>query len=59
MDTGNSKFRRGYAWEVREVESFEFRKCPRDFLGALLLLQEVGILITLVYFHYMGCLVEF
>ena len=52
MDTGNSKFRRGFARKVREVESFGFRKCPRDFLEALLTLQEVGILPTLVYFPF-------
>ena len=46
MDTGNSKFHQGFAWEVREAESFGFRKCPRDFLRALLMLQEVGILPT-------------
>ena len=50
MDIRNSKFRRGFAQEVCEVESFGFRKCLWDFLGALLTLQEVGILPTLVYF---------
>ena len=54
MDTGNSKFRKGFAWEVREIKSFGFRKCPRDFLGALLTLKEVGILPTLVYFSILG-----
>ena len=52
VDTRNSKFRRGFAWEVREVESFGFRKYPRDFLETLLTLQEVGILTTLVYFPF-------
>ena len=54
METGNSKFRRGFAWEVREVKSIGFRKCPRDFLGTLLMLEEVGILPTLVYFPFYG-----
>ena len=54
MDTGNSKFRQGFMLEVREVESFGFRKCPRDFLEALLTLQEVEILPTLVYFPFQG-----
>ena len=49
----------GYAWipktlsfvrKVQEVESFGFRKCSRNFLGSLLILQEVEILHTLVYF---------
>ena len=52
MDTGKSEFRYGFAGEVREVESFRFRKCLWDFLGALLTLQEVGILSTLVYFPF-------
>ena len=50
MDTRNSEFRKVFMREVREIESFGFRKCPWDFLGALLTLQEVGILPTLVYF---------
>ena len=48
MDNRNSEFCQGFAREVREVESFGFRKCSRDFLEALLTLQEVGILPTLV-----------
>ena len=52
MDTRNSEFRHGFALEVSEVESFGFKKCPRDFLGALLTLQEVGIFPTLVYFPF-------
>ena len=36
--------------EVRGVESFGFRKCPRDILGSLLTLQEVGNLPTRIYF---------
>ena len=52
MDTGNSKFYRGFAREVCEVKSFGFRKCPRGFLGVLLTLQEVDILPTLVYFPF-------
>ena len=59
MDTGNSKFHQGFSWEVREVESFGFRKCPRDFLGALLMLQEVGILLILFIYHSRHYLVEF
>ena len=59
MDNGNSEFFQGFAREVCEVQSFGFRKCSRDFLEALLTLQEVGILSTLVYFHSRGCLVEF
>ena len=50
MDTRNSKFRQGFAWNVREVESFGFKKCSRDFLGSLLTLQEVGNLLTRVHF---------
>ena len=38
-----------FAWEVCEVESFEFGKCSRNFLGSWLTLQEVGKLPTLVY----------
>ena len=52
MDTGNSKFRRGFMQKVWEVESFGFRKCPQDFLRALLTPQEVGILPALVYFPF-------
>ena len=59
MDTINSKFRQGFAQKVREVKSFGFRKCSRNFLGLLLTLQEVEILPTLVIFHSRGCLVEF
>ena len=40
MDTKNSKFRQGFARKVREVESFGFRKCSRNFLESLLTLQE-------------------
>ena len=58
MNTKNSKFREGFAREVREIESFRFRKCSWNFLGSLLRLQEVGILHTLVIFHSRGCLVE-
>ena len=43
MDTRNSKFHRGFAREVHEVESFGFKKCLQDFLGTLLTLQEVWI----------------
>ena len=50
MDTGNSEFHQGFKQEVRGIESFVFRKCPRDFLGSLLTLQEVGNLPTRVYF---------
>ena len=32
------------------MESFGFRKCPRDFLGSLLTLQEAGNLPTRAYF---------
>ena len=39
-----------FAQKVREVKSFGFRKCPQDFLEALLTLQEVGNLPTRVYF---------
>ena len=59
MDTRNSKFRQGFTWKVREVESFGFRKCLWNFLGSLVTLQEVGILPTLVIFNSRGCLVEF
>ena len=38
MDIGNSKFHRGFVWEVREVESFGFGKCSQDFLGVLVML---------------------
>ena len=51
MDTINFEFFLGFKQEVQGVESFEFRKCPRDFLGSLLMLQEVGNLPTRVYFH--------
>ena len=59
MNTRNSKFRQGFSLKVREVESFEFKKCSRNFLRTLLTLQDVGILSTLVIFHSRGCLVEF
>ena len=66
MDTENSKFRQGFKQDVREVESFGFKKCLRDFLGALLMLQEVGILpisilgaVWLSFNARMGCLVVF
>ena len=59
MDTRNSKFRQGFMRKVREVERFGFRKCSWNFLGSLVMLQEVGILPTLVIFHSRGCLVEF
>ena len=52
MNTRKSKFRQGFMREVHEVESFGFKKCLRDFLGALLTLQEVGILPTFVYFPF-------
>ena len=52
MDTRNSKFRQGFPLEVREVESFMFMKCPWDFFRALLTLQEVEILPTLVYIPF-------
>ena len=38
--------------KVCEVESFGFRKCLWEFLRALLTLQEVEILPTLVYFPF-------
>ena len=50
MDTENSKFHQGFAQKVLGVESFGFKKCPRDFLGSLLTLQEVGNLPTRIYF---------
>ena len=55
MDTRNSEFRQGFTQEVRGVESFGFRKCLRDFLGSLLMLQEVGNLPTWVYFPSRSC----
>ena len=55
MDTGNSEFRQGFTQEVRGVESFGFRKCPRDFLRSLLTLQEVGNLPTRAYFPSRCC----
>ena len=58
MDTRNSKFRQGFARKLREVKSFGLRKCSQNFLRSLLMLQEVGILPTLVIFHSRGCLVE-
>ena len=51
MDTINFKFRQGLA---REVKSFGFRKCSRNFHGSFLTLQEVGNLSTLVYFSFKG-----
>ena len=59
MDTINFKFRQGFAWKVQEVESFGFKKCSRNFLGSFLMLQEVGILPTLIIFHSRGCLALF
>ena len=50
MDTRNFKFFQGFMPKFQEVESFEFKKCSRNFLGSLLTLQEVEILPTLVYF---------
>ena len=50
MDTGNFEFLQGFKQKVQGVESFGFRKCPRDFLRSLLMLQEVGNLPTRVYF---------
>ena len=50
MDTRNSKFRQGFMWKVRGVESFGFKKCSRDFLWSLLMLQEVGSLPNQAYF---------
>ena len=57
----------GYAWipespsfakvsnrRFGEVESFRFRKCPRDFLGSLLTPQEVGNFPTWAYFPSMS-----
>ena len=58
-DNRNSKFRQSFERKIRELESFGFRKCPWNFLGSFLTLQEVGILPTSVIFYYMGCLVEF
>ena len=49
MDTRNSKFHQGFAQKVREVESFGFRKCSRNFLGSLLTLQEVRILFVFFF----------
>ena len=54
MNTGNSEFRQGFTQKVWGVESFRFRKCPRDFLGSLVMLQEVGNLPTQVYFPSMS-----
>ena len=50
MDTGNFEFHQGFTQEVCGVESFRFRKCPLDFLGSLVTLQEVGNLPTQAYF---------
>ena len=50
MDTINSEFRQGFMQKVWGVESYGFKKCPRDFLRSLLTLQEVGNLPTRVYF---------
>ena len=44
----------GFARKVREVKSFGFRKCSRNFIGSLLTLQEVGIISNLVYFPFLG-----
>ena len=55
MDTRNFEFCQGFTQEVRGVESFGFKKCPRDFLGSLLTLQEVGNLPTRVYFPSRSC----
>ena len=46
----NSEFHKGFMQEVRGVKIFGFRKCPWDFIGSLLMLQEVGNLSTRVYF---------
>ena len=54
VDTRNFKFRRGFAREVREVESFGFGKCSWNFLEALLMLQEVGKVATWIYFPSKG-----
>ena len=69
MDTENSDFCQGFLREVREVESFEFRKRLQNFLRSFLTLQEVGKLPTRIYFPFgshlwlcwspKGCLVEF
>ena len=59
MDTRKSKFLQGFTHKVWEVESFGFKKCLRNFLRSLLMLQEVNILPTLVIFHSIGYLVEF
>ena len=56
MDTGNSKFRRGFVREVHKVESFGFGKSSQSSLKALLTLQEVGKLPTWVYFSFKGSL---
>ena len=47
--------------KVQEVKSFGFRKYSRNFLGSLLMLQEVEILPTLVLFYSRGrgCLAVF
>ena len=50
MDTRNFKFCQGFAWKVRGVESFGFKKCLWDFLRSLFMLQEVGNLPTWAYF---------
>ena len=31
MNPRNSKFRQGFVWKVREVESFGFKKCSHNF----------------------------
>ena len=54
MDTGNSKFRRGFVQEVRKVESFGFKKSSQSSLEALFTLQEVGKLPTWVYLSFKG-----
>ena len=54
MDSRNSMFYQGFTHKVQEVESFRFKKFSRNFLGSLLILQEVGILPTLVYFSILG-----
>ena len=46
------QFRQGFTRKVWEVETFEFKKCSRNFLGSLLTLQEEGILPSFVYFPF-------
>ena len=49
------QFFRGFTWEVREVKSFGFRKCSRDFLGAIWLSFN-ALKSCLALFALKGCL---